>query len=76
MTLITVPLLWGVMSQVYATVKQVIIDQADETTRAHLSNVISIADAVWSYFPLILLFGVILWAVVQSMRREPHEYYY
>ena len=31
-------------------------------------------DQVWQWWPLILLFGVSLWAVLWSQRREPYPY--
>ena len=30
---------------------------------------------VWRYFPLILLFGLILWGIVSSQKKEPDTYY-
>jgi len=33
-------------------------------------------DIIWKYWPLFLIFGVLLWAFLASQRREPGWDYY
>jgi hypothetical protein len=48
------------------------------TSGANITNALqtfAIIDMVWQYFPLILIFGMLIVGVVYSMRREPDEVY-
>lgn len=38
------------------------------------ATTLAIIDTVWQYWPLILIFGMILVGVVYSLRRDPDEY--
>lgn len=43
------------------------------TTRA--LQAIGFIDIIWQVWPFILIFGLILWGVVASQRRDPNDYY-
>ena len=33
-------------------------------------------DTVWAYWPFFLIFGLLLYGIVASQKREPDEFYY
>jgi hypothetical protein len=64
----------------YGQVKALIMPQINTLNSSTLNttgmqSTINIIDIVWQYWPLIIIFGLILYGIVAAQKREPHEYY-
>lgn len=51
-------------------------DNATWINKTDVLNTWNIIDMVFQYFPLMLIFGLILWGFVSVQRRQPDEYGY
>jgi len=62
------------LSQVEISTKEYInetLNQTNSTIAERAYSTINLAAIVWQYWPLLLIFGLLLWAYVATQRREP-----
>lgn len=52
------------------------LESLNTTAKDRALDTINLLDIVWSYWPLILIFGLLLYGIIQAQRREPDEYAY
>lgn len=55
---------------------EVVYDEMRGRVDADHQTVFDQIRSVWGLWPLILIIGILAWAVLRSMRRDPNEYYY
>jgi hypothetical protein len=73
-------ILWSYV--LYGNVKAMImpkinaLDCSGTLNCTQMLNTINVIDMVWQYWPLILIFGLIVYGFVSSMRRDPNELTY
>jgi len=53
---------------------ELVYNNTSDTTPA--VETLDLIDTVWRYFPIILIFGLLLYGFVAAQKREPDEYYY
>jgi len=76
-----VALVYIIWSQViYVYIKPIVVPAIENMNGTYNTtsalNTIALIDIVWQYWPLILIFGLILYGFVAAQRREPDQYYY
>lgn len=48
---------------------------ANETIKSDAMQTMSYVNNVWTYWPIVLIFFLLLWGFVASQRKEPVDYY-
>ena len=61
--------LWYIYTE-YKAIMANYVDMSDE----NISTVMSFIDTLWFLVPVLILIGLILWAYVYSVKREPYSY--
>ena len=66
---------------IYGQLKPLIIPQLNALNSTTLNTTgmqqtINMIDMVWTWWPLILICGLIVYGFVASQKREPDQYYY
>lgn len=59
------------VADIIPAAKEDITNLTNSTTRTNILETFDTIDAVWKYWPLLLFFGLVLWAIVYSTRKEP-----
>lgn len=79
---LTVLVALGIIAVAYIAMNQVIYSDYglynivnSSINSTYPQKTLDTLNVVWNYWPLIAVFGVIIWGFVRSQRREYEEYY-
>ncbi|HLD78167.1 MAG TPA: hypothetical protein VJB16_04005 [archaeon] len=68
----TIGLIYTTMTEPYETVWNYTHDRINDTA---YEATFTQLRTLWRYWPILTTVGIMLWAVLSSMRRDPNEYY-
>jgi len=60
---------------VFPTVKT-FLNESNDTLAPKALQTIGYMETVWMYWPLIFIFGLLLWGIVSAQKKEPLTYGY
>lgn len=52
------------------------INNITSNTSTGAIDTLNFIDVVWTYWPIIFIFGLLLYGFIAAQRREPNEAYY
>jgi len=52
-----------------------IINDSNSSMATDALNTMDIIQNVWTYWPVVLIFFLLIWGLVAAQRREPVQYY-
>jgi len=69
-----------IIAIVYAIMSPILNDyffpMCSEVNNTNITSVCDTIQTSWNYFPLIVIFGLMLYGFVRAQKREPDEYAY
>ena len=77
-SLFFVGLVYIVMTQPFYQINDAInnsMSNADPTILARSQDSFSRINTVWNWWPIIVILGIILWVILNMIRRQPYQYY-